>query len=110
MRRIGVLDEIPRDDEFHFKRRASALVQKWQDVILASEKKTDGLNGVAPKEADVKPAAEATTKAEVNETKPNGITNGVEKDADMSNVEAKEESAASAVDEKKDEPMDMSDS
>ncbi|EPQ29372.1 uncharacterized protein PFL1_03127 [Pseudozyma flocculosa PF-1] len=33
MKKIVQLDEIPRDDEFHFKERAEALYNKWQATI-----------------------------------------------------------------------------
>ena len=35
MRHINALskDKVPRDDEFHFKDRAKALVDKWHEIL-----------------------------------------------------------------------------
>jgi hypothetical protein len=41
LKRIKKLDQIPKDDEFHFKKRATRLVEKW-DVILSHEDQPTG--------------------------------------------------------------------
>jgi hypothetical protein len=57
MRHIANLDpeKVPRDEEFKFKQRAQALVDKWQ--VLAHKKPTDGtsdgINGKADDSMDV---------------------------------------------------------
>ncbi|KAK7692148.1 hypothetical protein QCA50_003767 [Cerrena zonata] len=60
MRHIHALtpDKVPRDDEFHFKDRAKALVDKWHDILNAN-KTPAATNG---KEA-ASPATTEPTKA-----------------------------------------------
>lgn len=38
-------DKIPRDDEFHFRSRAKALVDKWQLILTANKEAGAGANG-----------------------------------------------------------------
>ncbi|KZO98801.1 Tudor/PWWP/MBT [Calocera viscosa TUFC12733] len=56
MRKIAGLGEVPRDDEFHFRNRASALVTRWQDQLSGS---------VPPKANGSAEAAEAGDTSEV---------------------------------------------
>jgi hypothetical protein len=52
-------DKIPRDDEFHFRSRAKALVDKWHVILSANKEAGPGANGTpagssptAPSKAD----------------------------------------------------------
>jgi hypothetical protein len=38
-------DKIPRDDEFHFRSRAKALVDKWHVILSANKEAGSGANG-----------------------------------------------------------------
>jgi len=38
-------DKIPRDDEFHFRSRAKALVDKWHVILSANKEAGAGANG-----------------------------------------------------------------
>lgn len=67
MRRIAGMENIPRDEEFQFKDRASKLVTTWQAIIQAAEAEaeTSGkANGVAGKEEQ--PAVEVNGKPEAS--------------------------------------------
>ncbi|KAI0266949.1 hypothetical protein BC834DRAFT_871703 [Gloeopeniophorella convolvens] len=81
-------DKIPRDDEFHFRTRAKALVDKWH-IILSANKETgaatngtpgessptaapkadkseeDASNGAGPTVSESAPAADGTTSVDV---------------------------------------------
>jgi len=82
-------DKIPRDDEFHFRSRAKALVDKWHVILSANKDAGQGANGTpagssptAPSKVDkadedapngaaavsaaeVLPAADGTTSVDV---------------------------------------------
>jgi hypothetical protein len=82
-------DKIPRDDEFHFRIRAKALVDKWHVIVNTSKDAGPGANGTpagssptAPSKVDkadedvpngaagvpaaeVVPAADGTTSVDV---------------------------------------------
>lgn len=82
-------DKIPRDDEFHFRTRAKALVDKWHVIVNTSKEAGPGANGTpagssptAPSKVDkadedvlngaagvpaaeVLPAADGTTSVDV---------------------------------------------
>jgi len=81
-------DKIPRDDEFQFRSRAKALVDKWHVIVSANKEAGPGANGTpagssptAPSKADkveedvpnggaavpteVLPAADGTTSVDV---------------------------------------------
>ncbi|KAJ7260314.1 hypothetical protein B0H12DRAFT_1107750 [Mycena haematopus] len=56
MRHIHLLDaaKVPRDDEFHFRDRAKALVDKWHEILNSnSTKATDAEAGEEANVADV---------------------------------------------------------
>lgn len=38
-------DKIPRDEEFHFRSRAKALVDKWHVILSANKDAGPGANG-----------------------------------------------------------------
>lgn len=92
MRHINALskDKVPRDDEFHFKDRAKALVDKWHEVLY-DNKGNSKANGTA--------AAGESAKAATNGTSPDAkaadaadagaTTNGHEED-EKPKVEAKD--------------------
>jgi len=89
MRHIAQKDnsEIPRDDEFKFRDRAQALVNKWHQILNAT---THGTNGTTPsaKSAHKEDATTADAeKAEADTAEKTdamdavedagGVTNGV---------------------------------
>ena len=49
MRHVAALtpEKIPRDDQFKFKDRAQALVNKWHNTIQSNSGKVNGANGTA---------------------------------------------------------------
>ncbi|KAG8864527.1 hypothetical protein FRB96_005030 [Tulasnella sp. 330] len=113
MRRIAGMENIPRDDEFHFKERATTLVATWQSIIQAAE--ADAVaNGDA---SGAKTAASASGDVSTDgKVVVNGKTNGSH-DTEMANGDGKEavsiEAKTNGVTEKKEEEeeaMDMSDS
>ncbi|KAG8948463.1 hypothetical protein FRC04_009671 [Tulasnella sp. 424] len=107
MRRIAGLLDIPRDDEFHFKHRAQALVIKWQTILQEAEQAAKGseVNG-KPIEAPAT-STELATDEKAGEPKP--AVNGVHaKDADTHMTNG--ETAVKKTEESKEEEMDMSDS
>ncbi|KAG7098064.1 hypothetical protein E1B28_000038 [Marasmius oreades] len=90
MRHIAALasDKVPTDEQYHFKDRAKALVDKWQ-VILASVKEgtvngtTDGApttNGNGNQSTNVKRGAGAspTTNGARKKAAPNGVNEDTE--------------------------------
>lgn len=78
MRHINALskDKVPRDDEFHFKDRAKALVDRWHEV-LNDNKGNSKANGTAE-------SAKATTNGTSPDAKAadaadaGAMTNGLE--------------------------------
>jgi hypothetical protein len=59
MRHIHLSDKIPRDEEFNFRLRAKALVDKWHVILSANKEAGAGANGTpagssptAPSKAD----------------------------------------------------------
>jgi len=71
MRKIVSLrdEQIPRDADFHFRKRAGVLVAKWQELINAGS--TGNGNGAAPASA---PASASDAR------KPSEPLNGTDKD------------------------------
>ena len=104
MRHIHALnaDKVPRDDEFKFRERAKALVDKWHEILSASK---------AAEGAVRKPATNGKPHAEDAGTNANGKeeTNGKEADKkdesaqdaekDKMEVDAKEEPTSAATKE-----------
>ena len=64
MRHIAAQDpsKIPREEEFKFRDRANALVEKWQSVVNPTGA-TEGTNGNATKTDAETPAADAAPTA-----------------------------------------------
>ncbi|KAG9009593.1 hypothetical protein FRB94_011856 [Tulasnella sp. JGI-2019a] len=115
MRRIAGMENIPRDDEFHFKERATTLVATWQSIIQAAEADAEGKGNAS----GAKTAATAKVNTDVKAA-VNGKANGAQ-DTEMTNGDSKETTVAetvktNGVTEKKgeakqdEEAMDMSDS
>lgn len=105
MRHIHVLsvDKVPRDDEFKFRVRAKALVDKWHDILSAS-KASEG--AVRKPATNGKPFAEdagaANGKEGANgkeEFSPEAVEEKEESKESM-DIDAKEEAAALAAEEK----------
>ncbi|KAI9437452.1 hypothetical protein H4582DRAFT_2077004 [Lactarius indigo] len=61
-------DKIPRDDEFHFRTRAKALVDKWHVILSANKEAGPGANGTPAGSSPTAPSK--ADKAE--EDAPNG--------------------------------------
>lgn len=61
-------DKIPRDDEFHFRSRAKALVDKWHVILSANKDGGQGTNGTPAGSSPTAPSK--VDKAE--EEAPNG--------------------------------------
>ncbi|KAG9018171.1 hypothetical protein FRB90_012015 [Tulasnella sp. 427] len=73
VRRVALLAEIPRDDEFHFKDGAQSLVQKWQAIIQEAEQATHSNEvnaNAAPVPNDAPQATAAEPAREVTAEKP----------------------------------------
>jgi len=127
MRRIAGMDDIPRDDEFHFKDRATKLVTTWQAIIQKAESEAalGQTNGVAASSKDDVGVSDTTQEKEKVGAKPAAV-NGKKsssQDSEMVNGDTKDPSQMDitrdavsktdgAAEEKKDdeEAMDMSDS
>lgn len=60
-------EKIPRDDEFHFRSRAKALVDKWHVILSTNKEAGAGTNGTPTGSSPTAPKAD---KAE--EDVPNG--------------------------------------
>jgi hypothetical protein len=61
-------DKIPRDDEFHFRSRAKALVDKWHVIVNASKDAGPGANGTPAGSSPTAPSKVDKTDEDV----PNG--------------------------------------
>ena len=50
MRHVAALspEKIPRDNEFHFRTRARALVERWQDILNAHKQSSPAPLSVPP--------------------------------------------------------------
>lgn len=117
MRRIAGMENIPRDEEFHFKERATTLVATWQSIIQAAEADAEakGDDDIGAKVATDDVATEGKTAAAVN-GKINGShdtdmangSNGDDKEADS--AEATKINGVAEKKEEDEEAMDMSDS
>ena len=102
MRHINALsaEKVPRDDEFKFRARAKALVDKWHDILSASK----AAEGAVRKPAtNGKPHAEdagATNGKEDASGKEEPSPGGVEEKEetkDSMDIDAKEEATAPAA-------------
>lgn len=67
-------DKIPRDDEFHFRSRAKALVDKWHVILSANKDAGQGANGTPAGSSPTAPSK--VDKAE--EDAPNGAAAATE--------------------------------
>lgn len=70
MRHIATAEpgKVPRDDEFQFKDRAQALVNKWHVTMQSKGDPVNGTSEVAPMETDTaeKPAGDANLNVMTN--------------------------------------------
>lgn len=98
MRHIHALpaEKVPRDDEFKFRERAKALVDKWHEILSAS-KATDG--AVRKPAANGKPHAEeaGTNGKEEANGKPEEPASAAEESEKKMDVDAKEDAPAPAA-------------
>lgn len=71
MRHIAALpqDKVPRDDDYHFRTRAKALVDKWHTILGASKSGDGGEGGGNPAAAAPNGAATAEVSMEVSDAK-----------------------------------------
>lgn len=89
------LDSIPKEEEFNFKPRSQALLEKWNKLLQeegptsAAPEETNGVNGhsEAPGKEEAKTGANGVTKAETEESE--------------TKVEAPEESKAEVKEQEK---------
>lgn len=98
LKAILKLDSIPREDEFHFKDRSQALLDKWTKLMAgdgasAPAGAPNGVNGTAEAHADDKTSETNGVKDEAEDSKKEDS----EKDTD---VEAKTSGAADETSEK----------
>lgn len=102
LKAILKLNTIPKEDEYHFKPRSTALLDKW-NKLLASEQGTPvaaaSTNGIG---------SEAKTSPEETKASPTEPTNGIKEASEEAKIEPKvDEPAASAeapAPEAKEEP------
>ncbi|KAL7824220.1 hypothetical protein V8C26DRAFT_385315 [Trichoderma gracile] len=82
------LDSIPKEDEFHFKKRSQALLDKWNKLLSTESAPANGVNGASEAKETSKPAENSGEKESGDK----------EKEAqDEKTKEAAEESAAAAT-------------
>ncbi|PFH53662.1 hypothetical protein AMATHDRAFT_900 [Amanita thiersii Skay4041] len=119
MRHIAALtsDKIPRDDEFKFRERAKALVDKWHQILNANKpngaesvapaangspaKATEGMKGAEPtKEKEQSAAAEQhkdqEAKKDQKEEEPVSGAQAADQPMETDTAEANEEAAKDA--------------
>jgi len=63
-------DKVPRDDEFHFRSRAKALVDKWHVILTANKEAGSGANGTPAGSSPTAPSKVDKPEEDV----PNGAT------------------------------------
>lgn len=114
LKAILKLDSIPREEDFNFKKRSQALLDKWNKLLAgdgaaAPTGTANGVNGASESKDSSKPAGNG------------GVKEGADKDKESEGEKAKEESeeavapatakdeepkAKDDVSEKKDEPAE----
>lgn len=116
MRHINALpkDRLPRDDEFRFKDRAKALVDKWHEILnenkgnskangtaVAGESAKATTNGTSPdaKAADAADAGATTNGQEDEKPKVEASDSAMEVDQEAPKAEAGDAAPASAKNE-----------
>ena len=77
------LSSIPKDEEFHFKKRSHELLQKWNKILLED------------------PTASAADKED--DAKPDAPTNGIGKDTEEEPAKDEAEEGVAPEDESKEE-------
>jgi hypothetical protein len=65
-------DKVPRDEEFHFRTRAKALVDKWHVILSANKEAGPGANGTPAGSSPTAPSKVDKT----DEDAPNGAVTG----------------------------------
>ncbi|KAI0074405.1 hypothetical protein K474DRAFT_1601468 [Panus rudis PR-1116 ss-1] len=111
MRHIHVLptDKVPRDDEFKFRERAKALIDKWHSVLESNKPANGDAKPAAATNGSAAPpkSAKAAVAEDSNKKAPNGTAAKAEDkeskmDEDSPSAEKKtDESAAPATEESK---------
>lgn len=95
LKAILKLENIPKEDEFQFKPRSTALLEKWNKILAvdgapAAAAPTNGVNGTSSKSAEKKEEPKAT-----NGVKENGETDAPKVEEKSAPIEtAKDQPAA----------------
>lgn len=100
LKAILKLDSIPREEEFEFKKRSQALLDKWNKLMASdgTPAATNGVNGTSDTPNGVKESVEKT-KSET--PKPNAAAPAQDSTADKTaEAEVKEAPAAAEKTEK----------
>lgn len=95
------LDSIPKEEEFNFKPRSQALLDKWNKLLTAEVGAEDGPASAAPEEANgVNGHSEAPAKEEAK-TGVNGVKKADTEESETK-AEVSEESKAEVKEQEKD--------
>jgi hypothetical protein len=104
LKAILKLDSIPREDEFHFKNRSQALLDKWTKLLAgdgapAAISAPNGVNGTTESTADDKASGANGVKEDAEETKTEAADADAEPktEADAPDSDEKDKSATEAV-------------
>jgi hypothetical protein len=104
LKAILKLDSIPREDEFHFKNRSQALLDKWTKLLAgdgapAAISAPNGVNGTTESTADDKASGANGVKEDAEETKTEAADADAEPktEADAPESDEKDKSATEAV-------------
>ena len=95
------LDSIPREDEFQFKKRSQALLDKWNKLLSTEPAPANGVNGASEAKDSGKPAENS------------GVKEGGDKEKEAEDEKPKETTeepaaAAAAKDEEAESKEDVS--
>lgn len=60
LKAILKLNSIPREEEFHFKDRSQALLDKWNKLLATDGGAANGVNGNSDKKSDTNGVKEST--------------------------------------------------
>ncbi|KAL7936831.1 hypothetical protein V8C35DRAFT_277346 [Trichoderma chlorosporum] len=90
------LDSIPREEDFKFKKRSQALLDKWNKLLASEPASANGVNGAESKDSS-KPAGNS------------GVKEGGDKDKDADEEKPKEDAEESVTTAKDEEPQSKED-
>jgi hypothetical protein len=89
LKAILKLDAIPREEEFQFKKRSQALLDRW-NKLLASDASANGVNGTSESRGETK-KAESNGVAVDGEAKSETATEPKAETAEPASVKAADE-------------------